>query len=115
MIVSTSPRLLAFFINSRIHAVWERKNLEHLHVEISHKTHTFLRHDSFIKCVETIQTLDLEEIKELVINNYSKMHKGWLTKECLSRVLFAVENNEMLSQYEIEEISHSVQNRLNEM
>lgn len=112
VVASLEPRLLVLLINSEINQFYVQQRLDHFHVPIPKAEHDFLTHDSYTNCVEAHTAFDCSQIKQEVIDNYTKVFKGWLTDECLEAVYHAVKGNIMIRKGHQREIMSAIEGQL---
>ncbi|NNH38023.1 hypothetical protein [Acinetobacter terrae] len=112
VVVSLQPRLLVLLINSEINEFYIKKKLDHFHVPINQSEHNFLDHDSFANCIEAHTAFDLSTLKSELLENYSEIHKGWLSDNCLENAYHAVKSNNILRTGEQKEIIISIEEQL---
>ena len=112
VVVSLTPRLLVLIINSQINKFFCQNGTDKFHVPVPRETHPFLRHTSYVNCVEAHQAHDLTHFKEEFIKDYDKCFKGRLDYNCLTKVYEAVKTNRVLLTGHQKEIMASIEGKL---
>lgn len=113
LVVSLEPNLLVLVINSQIHQFFHTNNTAQYHVTIPKTDHNFLRHDSYANCIDAQTAFKLEDCRQQMVENYNDFHKGWVTDDCLEKVLNAVSTQKIMRKAHKEEIIASLNSRLN--
>ncbi|WMT13370.1 hypothetical protein [Serratia fonticola] len=94
LLVACCDPLLVLVINSEInefHAT--RPQLSACHVELPQVDHDFLDWDSFVNCVEAHAAFDINNIKQLILDDYHHIVKGRVADYCLRNVYRAVDGS----------------------
>lgn len=108
VVASTEPRLLLLVVNSEINQFYIRRSMEHLHVPLAPEIYPFLKKESFANCVETHNAFTLEQVHELVIDNYNETLKGHLSPDCRKAIYLAIKENKTMKRELREEILSSL-------
>lgn len=112
VVVSLAPRLLVLIINSHINPFFYIKGTDKFHVPVPKDTHPFLKHISYVNCVQAHQAHDLTQFKEEFIKDYAKCFKGYLDDNCLTKVYEAVKTNTVIITGHQKEIMASIEGKL---
>jgi hypothetical protein len=106
--VSIQPALMIFVVNSHINSwLQARADLRDRQVTLQQRNHSYLEHDSFLNCTETIRQMDLEEIECQLLEDMSNI-KDTLTADERQAVLYAVKGCRTLSKNEINWITDAL-------
>jgi len=93
VVLSTSPLILSFVINSKIHPfIMARPELLNLQVEISTIDYPFLTHNSYIACHQLVNNLSTDEIKGQLKKDISRI-KGELTGNTRLEIINSVRSS----------------------
>lgn len=92
MIATVEP-LQVFIINSEI-TEFIRRNAALLadQVDIPHKDHPFLTHDSVLNCIEAHRGFNISDLKNELIANFSEVYQGELKPYILRNVVANSDN-----------------------
>lgn len=94
------PRPLFFVINSEVHEyIRDRQHLLRCQAEIDVKSHTFLRHDSYIDCREARPDFSVDDIHAQLLGDMNRI-EGMITREVQDEVVAAVKACVVLPRYE---------------
>ncbi len=97
MVVCCCEPLLILLINSEINEfILSRSALLQCQVDLPESEHPFLEWDSVVNCIEAHQAFDINEVRELIIEDYQKVFKGRVVDYCLRNILQAVELSEVM-------------------
>lgn len=94
LVAACEPDFLVLVINSKINQFIQlNPELLSCQVDVPAADHDFLRHDSFVDCVETHTAFNLNGVKAQIIADYSHHYRGRLQNYCLRNVIVAVEDS----------------------
>lgn len=97
LMIATVEPLQVFIINSEIPEFIKRnESLLADQVDIPHKDHQFLTHDSVLNCIEVHRAFNISHLKSELVANFSEVYKGILKPYILRNVVDVVENSENL-------------------
>ena len=94
LMIATVEPLQVFIINSEI-TEFIKRNAALLadQVDIPHKDHQFLTHDSVLNCIEAHRAFNISHLKNELIANFSEVYKGELEPYVLRNVVDVVANS----------------------
>lgn len=85
------PDLLVMVINSKINKfILARTKLLRCQVLVPAVDHDFLKHDSYVNCVQTHTVFNLSSVCDAINADYARVYKGRLKNDCIRRVIEAV-------------------------
>jgi hypothetical protein len=112
LVASVEPKFMVLMINSRVNQHYVTLGQDVFHVKICKAEHEFLAHDSHANCIEAHSAFDLSDIRQELFDNYTQLHKGWITDSCLEEVYIAVRDNIVMRTSYKKAIMHSIESKL---
>jgi hypothetical protein len=104
VIVGLNPELLLLVVNTNIPRFYQNKpHLSCQQIILEKQKENFLHHDSWLDCSEVIREFEIEEIKEILVNDSARI-LGELSDETISRIMDVVADSETLEQRHINSI-----------
>ena len=98
VILSIQSELMVFVINSNIPRFYENKtHLKSQQIKLENQKEIFLDHDSWLDCSEVFKEFSLEDVKEILLNDTSRI-LGKLSKDVISQIMDVVSESETLEQ-----------------
>ena len=96
VIVGIQSELLLFVINSNIPRFYENKpHLKSQQIKLDNQQEIYLDPDSWLDCSEVSKDFSLEEVKEILLNDNSRI-LGKLSNNVISQIMDVVSESETL-------------------
>lgn len=98
VIVSLTPELIFLVINTDVPRFYQNKPyLKHQQIKLESGKENFIDHDSWLDCSKIFQEFDVDDVREILLNDISRI-LGNLSNDLILNVMDVVVESETLEQ-----------------